>query len=201
VASEVKLIRAIWTRRLAAGAVTVAIAAGMVALSWKAGVFDDQPATRLQASCSGPWSLCSPNARWLRRVLAEAGYPDAGPGTGSALVIPSENPSSQRFFWAVGSGAPPDPGVYSPSDELPRVGDTVIYGDKVRLVWRAQGRNVYFEPLFLEPLVDRKLLIELVRLTQEVPAPEVRPRRNGPAALPMREAGRPSRRVATVLYY
>jgi hypothetical protein len=171
---KVELIGAIRRRKLAAGAVAGAIAAGAVVLVWRAGVLGDQPAAPFQTSCSGPWSACSPDAQWLREVLAEAGYPDAGPGTGSALVIPSANPSSQTFFTAV-RGRPPDADVYSPYDARPHVGDTAIYGDKVRLVWRAQGRNVYFEPLFLDPLplLDRQLLPQLVRLTQSVPAPAV----------------------------
>lgn len=158
-------------RMIAAGAMTVAIGAGAFALIWKTEVFGRQQAARLEPSCSGSWSVCSPDARWLRKVLAKAGHPNAGPGTGSALVIPSENPSSQRFLWAV-PGARPDPDVYSPNDELPLADDTAIYGEEVRLVWRAQGWNVYFEPLFLPPLADRQLLPRLVRLTQEVPAPE-----------------------------
>ena len=151
----------------------VLLAGGVFALVWRAGVIGDKPSAPSQPSCSGPWSMCSPDAQWLRKVLVEAGYPGAGPGTGSALVIPAANPSSQTFLWAVRSSRPPNPNVYPPYDALPRVGDTAIYGDKVRLVWAAQGRNVYLEPLFLDPLPlrDRRLLPQLVRLTQEVPAP------------------------------
>ena len=163
-----KVASATRVRTIAAG-MTV-MAAGGLAWVWQTGMSGHQQEARLEQSCSGSWSVCSHDAQWLRNVLAKAGYPNVGPGTGSALVIPSENPSSQRYLWAV-PGPPPDPDVYSPSDELPRVGDTVIYGDKVRLVWRAQRRNVYFEPLFLPPLLDRQLLTRLVRLTQEVPAP------------------------------
>jgi hypothetical protein len=151
----------------------VVLAAGALVFVWRAGAFREQPAAPYQTSCSGPWSVCSPDAQWLRRVLADAGYRGASPGTGSALVIPSANPTSQTFFWAVPSRRAPDPDEYSPYDALPRVGDTTIYGDKVRLVWWVQGRNVYFEPLFLDPLPlrDHKLLPQLVRLTQKVPAP------------------------------
>jgi hypothetical protein len=160
-------------RKLAIAAVAVAIAAGALVLVWKTGVFGDQPAAVSQMSCSGPWSACSPDAQWLRRVLAEAGYPEAGPGTGSALVIPSANPSSQTFLWAVRSHRPRVVEVYPSYDRLSRVGHTSIYGDRVRLLWRAQGRFVYFEPLSVDPLPlrDRKLLPQLVRLTQRVPAP------------------------------
>lgn len=84
--------------------------------------------------------------------------------TGSALLIPSEG-LSQRFFWAARAMGPPDP-AYSPYDELPRVGDTLIFGDHVRLVWQVQGRSVW-----VEPPPDCALLTKLVRLTRALPAP------------------------------
>jgi hypothetical protein len=60
--------------------------------------------------------------------------------------------------------------VYSLHVELPRVGETVIFSDRVRLLWQVQGWNVY-----LEPPPDRDFLRALVLLTQVVPAPATGP--------------------------
>lgn len=74
-----------------------------------------------------------------------------------------------RYLWAVRGSGRPDR-AYSPYVELPRVGETVIYGDRVRVLWQVQGWNVY-----LEPPLEPKLLTELVRLTQVVDAPATGP--------------------------
>lgn len=169
------LIRAIRRRKLTAGALTLLIAASVLALAWKSDELGSRTGSGPEPNCTEPWSECSPDAQWLRQVLAKAGYPDAGPGTGSALVIPSENPSSQQFFWAVLPVGPLDREEYSPYNELPRVDDTPIYSDGVRLVWQAQGRNVYFEPLSLKPPPDGELVTKLVRFTKVVPAPAPEP--------------------------
>ena len=154
------------------GATGLVIATGALALAWKSGEPAEQPVSRSQPECSEPWSKCSPNADWLREVLAKAVYEDVGPGTGSALVIPDANPSSQWFFKAVRPVGPIDREEYAPYDPLPQVGETVIYGSRshVRLVWHVQGRNVY-----IEPPPNRQLLKRLVRLTQVVPAPAPEP--------------------------
>jgi hypothetical protein len=149
---------------LAAGvALAAAVAAVVLALVWK-GDSGNRAEVRAQPSCDGPWSECSAGARWLRQVLARTGYEKVGPGTGSALVIPAGR-TNQQFFWAVRGVGRPHP-AYSAYDKLPRVGVTSIYGDEVRLLWQAQGWNVY-----LEPPSDPTLLAKLVRLTRAVPAP------------------------------
>lgn len=150
--------------KIAAGAITVLIAIAAFALALKLSAFGDEPASRPRPSCSGPWSVCAPDALWLRQVLAKAGFPDPGPGTGSALIVPQESPIAQRYFWAVRHK--PDPDAYSAYEVFHRVGETDIYGNQEHLFWRAQGRTV-----FLQPAPDRQLLTKLVRLTAVVPAP------------------------------
>jgi hypothetical protein len=131
---------------------------------------DGEEATQLywsQANCQGPWSECSPDAQWLRRVLAEGGLTDAPPGTGSAVLITREGPSG-LFFWAVRPGRSAGSNEYSPYAKLVLVGETQVYTDGVRVFWRAQERHV-----FLEPPPELELLEKLVRLTNAVPAPAV----------------------------
>ena len=107
---------------------------------------------------------CSAEAQWLRRVLAERGLRDAA-STGSALVINGEGPQG-LFFWAVRPGRT-ELRSRSPYPKLVLVGETQVYSDGVRAVWRAQDRNVY-----VEPVPELKMLEELVRLTHAVPAPD-----------------------------
>jgi hypothetical protein len=115
--------------------------------------------------CQGTSWECSAEAQWLRRVLAEGGLRDAPPGPGSALLITREGPQG-LFFWAVRSGRTALPSEFT-YPKLVLVGETQVYSDGVRAVWRAQDRHVY-----LEPVPELRLLEKLVRLTHSVPAPD-----------------------------
>jgi len=120
--------------------------------------------TETTVACQ-PWSECSPDAAWLRRVLRGAGFGRVGPGTGSALVIPGATPAGDRFLWAVRFVGRPDP-IYRTYRGLPEVDGVSIYTDGTRLLWQVQRRNVY-----LEPPPERTLVARLVRLTIRVRAP------------------------------
>jgi hypothetical protein len=157
-------------RLLAAGAALAAVvAAGVLTLAWRGDSGGESAVRAQQRGCEGAWSECAPDARWLRRVLARGGYGRVGPGTGSALLIPREGPSS-LYLWAVPSVGRPDEDGSAPYDMVPRIGGTTVYNDAdVRLRWNAQGRTV-----FLEPPPDPFLVRLLVVLTQIVPAPQRR---------------------------
>ena len=103
-------------------------------------------------TCSEPWSRCSPDAVWLRRVLAHAGFRHVGQD-GAALILPS-----QRFVWATpGTQVARGYKVRSRADRRP------VYGDGVRVTWIVHRRHVWVEP---EP--PRKLLVRLVRASLTV---------------------------------
>jgi hypothetical protein len=104
-------------------------------------------------TCREPWSRCSPDAFWLRRVLARAGFPHPGQN-GAALIIPAPpQASNQRFVWATpGMQTWPEYRVVSRVDGRP------VYGDRIRVFWIVQRRHVWVE--YAPP---RKLLIRLVR--------------------------------------
>jgi hypothetical protein len=145
------------SRILGGSALTLVILVGALALG-------REQRHRSQESCQGPWSECSPDAQWLRRVVLQSGLRDAPPGTGSALLITREGPSG-LFMWAVRQGrtAASLEDFYA---KLVLVEDTQVYTDGVRIVWRVQDRHV-----FLEPPPELKLLEKLVRLTNALPAP------------------------------
>lgn len=95
-------------------------------------------------------------------------------------MIPHATAASDRYFWAVRSAGRPGP-VYTTYQTLPEVDGISVYTDGTRLLWQAQGRNVY-----LEPPAQPTLLAQLVRLTIRVPAP-----------IPPRRTSRPRRSIAT----
>jgi hypothetical protein len=105
--------------------------------------------------CSEPWSRCSPDAFWLRRVLAHAGFSHVGQ-TGSALIIPRG--PQWRFVWAT-SGTRIDPVFELRSGAAGRA----VYGDRVRVTWIVQRRHVW-----VEPPPPRRLLVRLVRASLSV---------------------------------
>jgi hypothetical protein len=108
------------------------------------------------ALCTQPWSRCSPDAFWLRRVLAYAGFRDVGQ-TGSALMIPNRR-RQWRFIWAT-PGTRVDP-VYKLTA---RVDGRAVYSDRVRVTWIVQKRHVW-----VGPPPTRRLLVRLVRASASV---------------------------------
>ncbi len=118
----------------------------------------------LACSLAGTWS-CSAEGDWLRTVLRKAGYGDVGPGTGSALVIPSP----RTYVSSTTSEAPPSLDAYSLDEALSRLMEKDVYVERggVRLAWRTQGRTIW-----VEPPPDRKFLATLVRLTELTRAPK-----------------------------
>jgi hypothetical protein len=103
-------------------------------------------------TCAEPWSECSPDAFWLRRVLAQAGFPHPRQN-GAALIIQNE-----RFVWAT-------PGTRTqPEYRLRwRIDGRGVYGDGVRVTWIVQKRHVW-----VESPPSRRLLVRIVRASLTV---------------------------------
>jgi hypothetical protein len=135
-------------------AAIAAIAAASFLLGLSAAIGEPESST---PGCE-PWARCSPDAAWLRRVLASIGYPNAG-DTGSALVVGGGGADrrAQRFIWATPGGGS---GCGS-GDHWARVGKVEVCGSAVRVHWQAQGRRVWFEPpdRLLRPLVRASLRV------------------------------------------
>jgi hypothetical protein len=110
-------------------------------------------------ACKEPWSRCSPDAYWLRRVLARAGFPHPGQN-GAALIIPTgrRRYPTQRFVWA-------NRGIHPESyyRVIARVDGRAVLSDTVTVVWSVQGLHVWIQ--YPPP---RKLLVRLVRATVAV---------------------------------
>jgi hypothetical protein len=107
-------------------------------------------------TCNEPWSRCSPDAVWLRRALAVAGFHHPGQN-GAALIIPTGRRSypTQRFIWA-NRGIRPE-AFYR---VIARIDGKPILSDGVSDVWSVQGMRVWVQ----DP-PPRKLLVRLVRAT------------------------------------
>jgi hypothetical protein len=104
-------------------------------------------------TCSEPWSRCSPDAFWLRRVLARAGFPHPGQN-GAALIIPAPAKElNQRFVWATRGTQ-----TFREYPLVSRVDGRAVYGTRVRVFWIVQRRHVWVE--YAPP---RRLLVRLVR--------------------------------------
>jgi hypothetical protein len=97
---------------------------------------------------------------WLRKVLESVGYHSIGE-TGAALTtaLTVGHIRQARYYW-VTSGWRPG----SPYRLLYRVGNTGVYGDNVRTVWRVQGVGVW-----VEPRPRRRTVARLVAATRAVP--------------------------------
>ncbi len=107
------------------------------------------------------WS-CSPDAAWLRKVLARAGYWDVG-ATGSALETVTAA-RKQRYFWTTPASSSSARGL----PEVNRVAGVRVYSDGVKQAWRAQGRLVWVHA----PLAN-VALAELVRASLSISAPRI----------------------------
>jgi hypothetical protein len=87
----------------------------------------------------GPWTVC-PQAKWVRRVVARAGYRVVG-DTGSALVAAGRGRSF--YIHATGLGASGERLGRARRDEgyslLFRIDGVAVYGDGVRETWVASG--------------------------------------------------------------
>lgn len=106
-----------------------------------------------------PWASCSPDAAWLRRVLASIGHPNVG-DTGSALVVGGcgADGRAQCFVWATpGSGS-----GCGWRDHWTKLGAVEVCGSAVRVRWEAQGRRIWLEP-------PDRLVFPLVRASLRVP--------------------------------
>jgi hypothetical protein len=109
--------------------------------------------------CHEPWSRWSPDAFWLRRVLAHAGFRHPGQN-GAALIIPTGSRSypTQRFVWA-NRGIRPEP-FYR---VVARVDGIPVRSDSVTVVWSVHRLHVWVQ--YPPP---RRLLVRLVRATVAV---------------------------------
>ena len=109
-------------------------------------------------TCKEPWSRCSPDAFWLRRVLARAGFPHPGQN-GAALIIPAPPQDlNQRFVWAT-----PGTQTWREYRLVSRVDGRPVFSDRVRVFWIVQKRHVW-----VEPPSARRLLLRLVRASAAV---------------------------------
>jgi hypothetical protein len=138
--------------------VALILAVGVGASSLLVGA-ERSSATR---SCTEPWAVCSPDARWLRTVLIRTGHRRVDQD-GAALItsFPVGGSWQYRFYWAT-SGGPPA----RPYRRLYRVRGTSIFGDGVRIVWSAQEARIW-----VEPPPARTVVARLVAATIAVPRP------------------------------
>lgn len=126
------------------------------------------PASSLTAcEAPGEWPH-SRDAAWLQRAATVAGFSVTG-CTGSAWIVQRR---ASFYLWTT-TTAPSDRPVET------EIAGATIYGDHVRLAWRAQGLTVWLEP---GPKADelhpaRRELAELVVATRRLP------RRYGPIAM------------------
>jgi hypothetical protein len=98
-----------------------------------------------------PWSTCSNDARWLRSVLRRAGIAEVG-STGTALTTPfsAQGHKGEHYFWVT-----PGMNLARPFTLRYRVRTTAVFGDGVRIVWRAQAMRVWIEPVPSRALAKR----------------------------------------------
>jgi hypothetical protein len=147
---------AVLQTRMALAALLV-IAATLVA---SGGASEVKAAADARVRCTEPWSRCSPDAVWLRKVLKSVGYHKIGE-TAAALttVLTVGHIRTLRYYWVTSGGRPG-----APYRLLYRVGDTGVYGDNVRTWWRAQGVRVW-----VEPRPHRRIVARLVAATRAMP--------------------------------
>ncbi|MGH3070934.1 MAG: hypothetical protein ACRDNB_01530 [Gaiellaceae bacterium] len=100
--------------------------------------------------CAEPWSSCSPDVRWLERVLVTLGFRDPS-STGTALSF------GRSRVWTTG----PDG---SCGDRHTRIGGVEVCRSRGRVSWNAKGTTVWLEPSDPAPL-----LRSVVRATLAVP--------------------------------
>jgi hypothetical protein len=97
---------------------------------------------------------------WLRKALNSVGYQNIGE-TGAALttVLTVGHIRTARYYWVTSGGR-----LEPPYRLLYRVGNTGVYGDNVRTVWRAQRVRVW-----VEPRPHRRTVARLVAATRATP--------------------------------
>ncbi len=150
--------------RVAAVVAAVALVVATVAAIVRLGREESAPAGW---RCAEPWARCSPDVRWLERLLATLGF--RGPGsTGSALSF------GGSYVWTTG----PDG---SCGDRHTRVGGVEVCGSRVRVSWNVKGTTVWLEPPEPTPLL-RSVLRATLAVPRDVPA-----RLAAPEALEPRE--------------
>jgi hypothetical protein len=148
------------------------IAAAVVALAGAAcqgereGAAEREAFPRQPCRPAGTWA-CSRDADWVREVLRVAGYAERG-STGSAVVARSRR--AGFFIWTTQAEQPLRE-TARPAPLFGRLAGVPIYGDGVRVVWRAQGRNVWLEagPRGDAKLPARGRLAALVVTTRRLP--------------------------------
>lgn len=88
----------------------------------------------------GAWSEC-PQARWLHRVVRDAGFEVSG-DTGGALEVKADEGSF--YAWHERAEEPLNDLVAREGYEV-RPGADGVFSDGTRLVWEAQGFHIYLE--------------------------------------------------------
>jgi hypothetical protein len=118
----------------------------------------------------GAWVDC-PEARWLRCVVAEAGFSVTG-DAGTALEIAAQ--SHNLYAWNTDANRPVED-VASDEGYQPRQG-TEAFSDGHRILWEAQGLHIYISSadgysieILTNDLIDR--LVQASRVTPRAADP------------------------------
>ena len=112
-------------------------------------------------SVAGTWPHTA-DAAWLAGVLDRAGYRDVG-CTGSAFDVAYEDgvPGHDFYIWATTA-----PRLVPESSQYRILAGVRVYGNAVRVAWRAGRRNVWVEQgATARALPPRRVLLNLVRTT------------------------------------
>lgn len=114
---------------------------------------------------SGPWSYC-PEARWLRRVMLEAGLEVTG-DTGSALEVKAD--SHQLYAWNTDADKPVQDVAAEEGYERKEGSDA--FSDGNRLLWEAQDLHIYMSSADETPIDDlpNEVIDQLIQRSRSVP--------------------------------
>lgn len=114
---------------------------------------------------SGPWSYC-PEARWLRRVMLEAGLEVIG-DTGSALEVKAD--SHQLYAWNTDADKPIEDVAAEEGYERKEGSDA--FSDGNRLLWEAQDLHIYMSSADETPIDDlsNEVIDQLIQSSRSVP--------------------------------
>ena len=120
----------------------------------------------------GDWPHTA-DANWLARALTNAGF-SAGSWTGSAFIVDLGNRSpaftGQTYVWA--THGPPVSQARGPLGfghiNSTRIAGVIVRYDRLRGVWRANGRNVWVETV-IGPLLPAYRWAQIVRATLTTP--------------------------------
>lgn len=114
---------------------------------------------------TGPWSYC-PEARWLRRVVLEAGF-DVTDDTGTALEVLARD----RELHAWNTDATKPLNVIAAEEGYEPFGSSGAYTDGVRILWDAQGLHLYISAADTRPIRDlpEDVVDDLIAASRRVP--------------------------------